>query len=94
VRRSWSQASRILARFTRVESCGAAAAKVTARMQAKARRVMERRREWGNRSDLVEVDSDFMSASDVMSRGEMYTGGGLGGKSFAWRICVREIAGI
>src|SRR5258707_12963357 len=56
VRRSWTQASRILARVTIVEAWGAAVAvgeKVGARMVAKARNATAARREQGNSGDLA-----------------------------------------
>src|SRR5229473_4073405 len=66
VRRSWTQASRILARVTMVEAWGAAVAvgeKVGARMVAKARNAMAARREQGNSGDLAGgVEGTFMAA--------------------------------
>src|SRR5258708_13367994 len=66
VRRSWTQASRILARVTIVEAWGAAVAvgeKVGARMVAKARNAMAARREQGNSGDLAGgVEGTFMAA--------------------------------
>src|SRR5260370_39644142 len=66
VRRSWTQASRILARVTRVDSWGAAVAepqKVGARMVAKARNAMTARREQENSGDLAwGVEGTFMAA--------------------------------
>src|SRR5260370_16408966 len=65
VRRSWTQASRILARVTIVEAWGAAVAvgeKVGARMVAKARNAMAARREQGNSGDLAGgVEGTFMA---------------------------------
>src|SRR6266852_5616391 len=66
LRRSWTQASRILARATRVEAWGAAVAvgeKVGARMVAKARNATAARREQGNSGDLAGgVEGTFMAA--------------------------------
>src|SRR5258708_34412567 len=66
VRRSWTQASRILARVTIVEAWGAAVAvgeKVGARMVAKARNAMAARREQGNSGDLAGGgEGTFMAA--------------------------------
>src|SRR5260370_8799151 len=66
VRRSWTQASRILARVTIVEAWGAAVAvgeKVGARMVAKARNATAARREQGNSGDLARgVEGAFMAA--------------------------------
>src|SRR6266851_5356890 len=64
VRRSWTQASRILARVTRVDAWGVAVAeKVGARMVAKASNAVAARREQGNSGDLVGgVDGTFMVA--------------------------------
>ena len=56
VRRSWTQASRILVRVARVEAWGAAEAvgeKVGARMVAKPRNAMAARREQGNSRNLA-----------------------------------------
>src|SRR5216684_9040848 len=70
VRRSWTQASRILARVTIVEAWGAAVAvgeKVGARMVAKARNAMAARRKQGNSGDLAgSVERMFMVAPIVL----------------------------
>src|ERR1039458_1507221 len=66
VRRSWTQASRMLARVARVEAGGAAVArgeKVGARMVAKAMNAMAVRCEQGNSGDLAGgVEGTFMAA--------------------------------
>src|SRR5260370_41527529 len=66
VRRSWTQASRILARVTMVEAWGAAVAvgeKVGARMVANARNAMAARRKQRNSCDLAGgAEGTFMAA--------------------------------